>query len=135
MLKNKMRIIVILLITAVSVAFSIKATLSQSSNQALPPGYIEQGAKITAKKYSFTPNELTFTAEKPITVILTSVDGSHSFHVDELNVKSREAKKGQSIVVEFSADKAGKYEFYCAHGSHKKKGMTGMLEITSVNKP
>lgn len=135
MLKGKIQITLILLIITVSLSFSVKANVRQSSKQAPPPGYIEQGVKITAKKYSFTPSAVTFTAGKPITVILTSVGGSHSFHIDGLKVKSHEAKKGESIVVEFTVDKPGTYEFYCAHGNHKEKGMMGKLEITPKQSP
>ena len=99
------------------------------SSQAPSPGYVDQGAKLTAEKYRFTPDNLTFEAGKPITVILTSIDGDHSFDVDALNVHSSEAGKGKSVVVEFTADQPGRYEFYCGHGNHKQRGMTGTLEI------
>lgn len=101
-----------------------------SAEQKTPtPGYIEQGAKVTAQKYRFNPNTLFFQAGKPITIVLTSIDGSHSFAINALNLRSEEAGKGRSVAVEFTVAEPGKYEFYCAHGDHKGEGMTGTLEI------
>lgn len=125
---SKMQLTIISLIIISGFSFYV-ACLSQSSEQGPAPGYIEQGVKITAEKYKFTPAELTFKAGVPITVILTSVDGSHSFAIDKLKIKSREAEKEKSVVFEFIVEEAGTYEFYCRHGSHKEKGMTGILEI------
>ena len=130
MLKNKTQRILILLLTIAGLSFSVKAFLNPFSDDAPASGYIEQGVKITAQKFGFTPKDLNFKVNKTITVILTSVDGNHSFAIDKLNIKSREAKKGKSIVFEFAVNSPGRYEFYCAHGSHREKGMTGILEIT-----
>lgn len=88
-----------------------------------------QRVEISASKYEFKPRELKLKAGQPVTVVLTSTGGSHSFHVDALNVHSAEAGDGKTITVEFTADRPGTYEFYCAHGDHKEKGMTGRLEI------
>ncbi|MGQ0762671.1 MAG: cupredoxin domain-containing protein [Acidobacteriota bacterium] len=89
-----------------------------------------QRVEISASKYEFKPRELKLKAGQPIRVVLTSTGGTHSFHVDALNVHSAEAGEGKTISLEFTADRPGTYEFYCAHGDHKDKGMTGRLEIT-----
>lgn len=114
-----------------SLPLGTTACVGQSSEEAPAPGYIQQGVKITAEKYKFTPTDLTFKAGVPITVVLSSIAGDHSFAVDALNLKSREAEKGKPVVFEFTVAEAGTYEFYCAHGSHKEKGMTGSLTITA----
>lgn len=104
--------------------------VAQNRAQALGPGYIEQGAKLEARKHRFTPDTLTFRAGIPITIVLSSLDGGHSFAVEGLNVRSDEADRGEAVVVEFLVDEPGQYEFYCAHGDHREKGMTGRLTIT-----
>jgi len=114
-----------------SIMVGLFLTVFVLSGQAPSPGYVEQGVKLTAEKYAFTPSNLTFETGKPITIILPSIDGDHSFDVDALNVHSSEAGKGKSVVVEFTADQPGQYEFYCGHGNHKQRGMTGTLEITA----
>ncbi len=130
MLTSKLQVTLMILIIMAGFSLSAKTYLSQTLQQSPTPGYIEQGVKIKAEKYKFTPSELTFKAGTAITVILSSVGGGHSFAIDKLKIKSREAEKGESVVFEFTVAEAGTYEFYCAHGSHKEKGMTGILEIT-----
>lgn len=102
----------------------------QNEPRAPVPGYIEQGAKVEATKHRFTPDSLTFRTGGPVTIVLSSLDGSHSFGVEDLDVRSDEADGGESVVVEFVASEPGEYEFYCAHGDHREKGMTGHLTIT-----
>lgn len=105
----------------------------QSRPRAPVPGYIEQGAKLEATKHRFTPDSLTFRTGIPITIVLSSLDGSHSFAVEGLDVRSAEADRGKSVVVEFLVDEPGQYEFYCAHGDHRDKGMTGSVTITRAS--
>lgn len=93
------------------------------------PGYIVQGAKLHAAKHLFTPDTLTFQAGPAITIVLSSIDGNHSFAIDGLDVRSEEAGKGESVVVDFVAEQPGRYEFYCAHGDHREKGMVGVLTV------
>lgn len=58
---------------------------SSPARKAPTPGYIKQGAKVTGQKYRFHPNRLSFQAGKPITIVFTSIDGSHSFAIDRSN--------------------------------------------------
>lgn len=93
--------------------------VAQNRPRAPVPGYIEQGAKLEARKHRFTPDSLTFRTGIPITIVLSSLD-----------VRSAEAGRGKSVVVEFLVAEPGQYDFYCAHGDHREKGMTGRLTIT-----
>ena len=104
------------------------ATTSVQSNSA--PQGAGQRVEISASKYEFKPRELKLKAGQPVTIVLTSTGGSHSFDVDALNLHSTEAGDGKTITYEFTPDKPGTYEFYCAHGGHKERGMTGRLEVT-----
>lgn len=118
------------ILLAGAVAAAALRMVIQDEPRAAVPGYIEQGAKIEATKHRFTPDSLTFRTGAPITIVLSSLDGSHSFAVEGLDVRSDEADSGQSVIVEFLVNEPGQYEFYCAHGDHREKGMTGHLTIT-----
>lgn len=129
------------LLTATSAAISLCLILACGSPRGdvttttgVGPNPTVQGAgqrvEIKASKYEFSPRELKLKAGQPVTVVLTSTGGGHSFHVDALNVHSAEAGGGERVSFELKADKPGAYEFYCAHGDHKEKGMTGHLEVT-----
>jgi plastocyanin len=118
------------ILLAATAATAALRVVAQNRPRAPAPGYIEQGAKLEATKHRFTPDSLTFRAGIPITIVLSSLDGSHSFAVEGLDVRSAEAGSGESVVVEFLVGEPGAYEFYCAHGDHREKGMTGRLTIT-----
>ena len=102
-------------------------TSVQSNSTAQGAG---QRVEISASKYEFKPRELKLKTGQPVTIVLTSTGGSHSFDVDALNLHSTEAGDGKTITFEFTPDKPGMYELYCAHSGHKERGMTGRLEIT-----
>ena len=125
------------LLTALGICLSLFAACDSPRDDAAAGGSskpADQGGRqrveISASKYEFKPRELKLKAGQPILVVLTSTGGTHSFHVDALNVHSAEAGDDKPINLEFTADRPGTYEFYCAHGDHKEKGMTGRLEIT-----
>lgn len=118
-----------LLLATVGTTAALRVVI-QNEPRTPAPGYIQQGVKVEATKHRFTPDSLTFRTGVPITVVLSSLDGSHSFAVEHLDVRSDEADSGESAVVEFVANEPGQYEFYCAHGDHREKRMTGQLTIT-----
>lgn len=130
--------------TAVLTAASVATCLSLFAACGSPRGDAAAGAganpadrggggqrvEISASKYEFKPRELKLKAGQPVTLVLTSTGGSHSFDVDELNLHSAEAQEGKTVTFEFTPGRPGTYEFYCAHSGHKERGMTGRLEIT-----
>ncbi len=118
------------IVLATAAATAAVRVVAQSKARAPAAGYIEQGAKLEATKHRFAPDSLTFRTGIPITIVLSSLDGSHSFAVEGLDVRSAEADRGESVVVEFLVGEPGRYEFYCAHGDHRDKGMRGSLTIT-----
>lgn len=87
--------------------------------------------EITVTGANFKFNPTTITVKKGDTVKLTfkSVGGFHDFVIDELDVKTKVVSDGQTDTVEFTADKAGTYEYYCSVGDHRKMGMVGKLIV------
>lgn len=53
----------------------------------------------------------------------------HDFVVDELKIKTAVINNGQEDFVEFTADKAGTFEFYCSVGNHRAMGMVGKITV------
>lgn len=53
----------------------------------------------------------------------------HNLNIDEFNVKSPTAKSGETITFEFTPNKAGTFEYYCAIGQHRKNGQVGKLIV------
>jgi cytochrome c oxidase subunit II len=80
--------------------------------------------EIVAKRFDFTPGEITLKKGEPVILVLTSKDVQHGLKLDAFN-KVVIAKKGESSQVEFTPTEAGTFIAQCAsfcgsgHGSMK----------------
>ncbi|PIN95200.1 hypothetical protein COU53_00615 [Candidatus Pacearchaeota archaeon CG10_big_fil_rev_8_21_14_0_10_30_48] len=64
-----------------------------------------------------------------VVIEFKSTAGLHDFVVDELDVSTKRVGSGESTSVEFVADKAGTFSYYCSVGDHRAKGMEGKFII------
>lgn len=80
--------------------------------------------EITAKRFDFSPGEITLKKGVPVVLVLTSADVEHGLKFKELNVVVR-AKKGQTNEVTFTPNKVGTFIGQCSvfcgsgHGAMK----------------
>jgi len=81
--------------------------------------------KMTAKKYEFNPNVVTVKKGERAKLIITATDHEHGFKLEDFKI-DQPLKKGVPTIVEFTADKAGEFQFHCSHfcglGHPKMKG-------------
>lgn len=63
-----------------------------------------------------------------VRVKVTNTKGMHDFTIDELGVK-QELPLNQEVTIEFTADKAGSYVYYCSKPGHRAKGQWGTLVV------
>jgi cytochrome c oxidase subunit II len=83
-----------------------------------------QRIQITAKRFDFTPGEITLKKGVPVVLALTSEDVDHGLKFKELHVDVK-AKKGQTSEVTFTPDQVGTFVGQCSvfcgsgHGSMK----------------
>ena len=99
-----------------------------SAAKADPPD--EQVIKITAKKFEYSPREITLKKGVPATLELTSLDRLHGFNCPDLKIRS-DIKPGNVNKVNFTPDKTGSFEFHCdifCGSGHE--GMTGTIIVT-----
>ena len=97
-----------------------------------------QRAEIIVDSYSFEPSHIVVVVGKPVELDLRSVTSviPHNFSIDYpeagLDI-DQNIPHGEDVKVKFTPTKTGSYEFYCdkkgLFGSHRKKGMEGMLEV------
>jgi nitrite reductase (NO-forming) len=57
------------------------------------------------------------------------MDMMHTFVLDDFNVRTDILKSGSEETIEFGADKAGTFEYFCSVGDHRQKGMVGNLIV------
>jgi len=80
---------------------------------------------LTAKQWEFTPSTITVKKGDAVRLIIESIDVAHGFAMAEFNVNKR-LNPGATITVEFVADRAGTFPFFCSvlcgSGHSKMKG-------------
>ena len=81
--------------------------------------------RVTARKYEFSPNEITVKRGDHIRLVITALDRSHGFKLEAFHVDQK-LSKGEPVTVEFTADQTGTFPFECSHfcglGHQKMKG-------------
>lgn len=110
--KSTLRILIIALL-----AFPGAWRLSHAQD---PPRHIE----IVAKRFEFSPAEITIRKGQPVILVLTSKDVQHGLKLEEFNQVIK-VNKGQTSQVEFTPTETGTFAAQCAvfcgagHGSMK----------------
>ncbi|MEK7595031.1 MAG: cupredoxin domain-containing protein [Patescibacteria group bacterium] len=84
---------------------------------------------IEGKNFSFNPVQIKVKKGDRLKITFNNVEGFHDFVIDEFNTRTKQIKVNESDVVEFTADKAGSFEYYCSVGKHREMGMKGTLIV------
>jgi len=84
---------------------------------------------IEGKPFSFTPNEIRVKKGDRVRIVFSNIEGFHDWKIDEFNAATKKINAGETDTVEFIADKAGTFEFYCSVGTHRQMGMKGNLIV------
>ena len=109
----------------VTVLFTALAFGAPASGQATP-----RRIEVTAKRFDFTPGEITLKKGEPVVLVLKSADVPHGLRFRELGVTVN-AGKNQTGEVTFTPNKTGTFVGHCSvfcgagHGS-----MTLTLHVT-----
>ena len=80
--------------------------------------------EIDAKRFNFTPGDITLKKGEPVIIVLKSEDVAHGLAVKELGINVK-VPKGQSVDIPLTPDKAGDFAGHCSsfcgsgHGSMK----------------
>jgi cytochrome c oxidase subunit 2 len=86
--------------------------------------------EVSAKRFAYSPAEITVKKGEPVVLVLTSEDVTHGLKFKELNLNAKIAK-GKPAEVAFTPDKTGDFVGHCSvfcgsgHGS-----MTLTLHVT-----
>src|SRR3989344_2074219 len=87
---------------------------------------------IIGSNFSFTRNKLEVKVGDTVRITFKNADGLHNLKLDDFQVATKQIKAGESETVEFVADKAGAFEYYCSIGNHRAMGMKGTLNVTQL---
>ena len=81
------------------------------------------------KKPIFSVPEMAVRKGDRVKIKVTNTMGMHDFVIDELGVAT-ELPLNQEVTVEFVADKAGDFVYYCSKPGHRQAGQWGTLKVS-----
>ena len=84
---------------------------------------------VTGKNFSFDPALITVRRGDKVKITFINSQGFHDFKIDEFGAATKQIQAPGTEVLEFVADKAGTFEYYCSVGSHRSMGMVGTLVV------
>ena len=84
---------------------------------------------VEGSSFKFSPSNMTVKKGDTVRVTFKNTSGFHDWVLDEFNVRTKQIAAGAEETVEFVADKAGSFEYYCSVGSHRQMGMVGTLIV------
>ena len=85
---------------------------------------------ITAKRFEFSPNQITLKKGEPVKLLLTSADVTHGFFVRQLKI-DEVIEPGKTTEVTVTPEKAGRFLTICDHfcgAGHGGMSMTIVVE-------
>jgi cytochrome c oxidase subunit 2 len=76
------------------------------------PAAAEQVVHMTAKRFEYTPSQITLKKGAPVVLEITAIDRDHGFKIPALGVRA-DLKSGQVTRVRIVPDRTGTFEFRC----------------------
>src|SRR5690242_8546452 len=90
----------------------------------------EQVIHLTAKRFEFTPGEVTVKKGEPVVIEIKSEDVKHGFSLPDFKIRAS-IEPGKTATVRFTPDRAGRFTFacdvFCGDGH---EDMSGTLVVT-----
>ncbi|MGZ3608262.1 MAG: cupredoxin domain-containing protein, partial [Syntrophales bacterium] len=100
----------------------------------LAPNYIMADEKeiviqITAKKFEYSPKDITVKKDVPVVLEFTSLDRLHGFNCPGLGIRA-DIAPGKTNQLRFTPNKAGSFPFHCDNFCGLgHEGMTGTITV------
>jgi cytochrome c oxidase subunit 2 len=90
----------------------------------------EQVIKITAKRFEYSPKDITVKMGVPVVLEFTSLDVLHGFSCPTFKIRT-DIAPGKENTLRFTPDKAGTFAFHCDNFCGLGHGeMTGTITVT-----
>lgn len=82
--------------------------------------------EVIARRYAFEPAEIEVMRGERVRLLVRSGDGLHGFEIDKFGVSKDIPRGGDPVVIEFTADAAGRFpilcSIYCGEGHDDMNG-------------
>jgi cytochrome c oxidase subunit 2 len=90
----------------------------------------EQVIQVTAKRFEYSPKDITVKKGVPVVLEFTSLDRLHGFNCPGLAIRT-DIQPGKVNRLQFTPDKTGTYPFHCDNFCGTgHEGMRGTITVT-----
>lgn len=115
--------------TSIQQSTSTPSVMDSTPSAAASPSAQAKEFTLVASGFKFTPNQITVKQGDKVKITLKNTGGTHNLFIDDYKVQAKIINTGAEATMEFTADKAGIFDFWCAVGNHKAQGMVGKLVV------
>jgi plastocyanin len=85
---------------------------------------------VEGSNFKFLPATITVNKGDTVKITFKNTGGFHDFVIDEFEgAKTKQIGANSEETIQFVADKAGTFEYYCSVGNHRGMGMVGKLIV------
>ncbi len=84
---------------------------------------------VTSANFSYDVKEIRVKKGDTVRITLNNSEAKHDLKIDEFNVSTKLIGSGETDTIEFLADKAGQFDYYCTIPGHREAGMKGILIV------
>jgi cytochrome c oxidase subunit II len=104
--KNMKKVLMMALVVYAAAGIAVATVVVGSASPT------EKVVKLTAKKFEYSPSEITVKKGEPVVLEISSEDVKHGFNLPNFGVRL-DVKPGAVNRVRFIPDKAGRFTFHC----------------------
>jgi cytochrome c oxidase subunit II len=123
------------LMAIVSVVAAVVITPATRSARGAQPVH---EVSVVAKKFAFEPAEIQIVAGESVRLVVRSADSVHGVAIRDLKIDLPIPRGGDSVVAEFVAPPAGRYEItcseFCGRGHGQMKAALVSIAPTRTNR-
>lgn len=94
-----------------------------------PPAPQVKTFNITGHNFAFSTAQIRVSKGDTVKINFQSTEGLHNWTLEGYGVGTQSVNAPGSSSVEFVADKAGTFTYYCSVGNHRQLGMVGTLIV------
>jgi len=117
----KARLFLIVAVLVIGAVPAISQEVIDLTNQS---GEVKE-VTVTNEGYNYMPSRIRVNAGDTVRLTFENGGGFHDWVLDEFDASTRRISGGSTATIEFTADQAGTFEFYCSVGNHRAQGMVG----------
>lgn len=102
---------------------------AEASAGASPSEAITRSFTMKGNNFEFDQREIRVRRGENVRIAFENTGGMHDWRLEGYGVGTQVLASGASETIEFTADRAGQFEYYCSVGRHREMGMKGVLVV------